>query len=114
MRQHVQSLVEDGKSHSEVVDFMIERFGEFVTYKPRVKPATYLLWYGPWVLVILGFFIILTRVRTTPRPLASEDENKEPDPEDQTDMQKINSLLSKYETLDDQPDPNLPQTNKDP
>lgn len=114
MRQHVQSLVEDGKSHSEVVDFMIERFGEFVTYKPRVKPATYLLWYGPWLLVILGFFIILTRVRTTPRPLASEDENKEPDPQEQTDMQKINALLSKYETLDDQPDPYLPQTNKDP
>ncbi|KZZ58142.1 hypothetical protein A3762_08470 [Oleiphilus sp. HI0125] len=59
MRAQVHRLVEDGHSHDEVVDFMIQRFGEFVTYKPPVRSETYLLWYGPWVFIAIGLIAII-------------------------------------------------------
>ena len=38
---------------------MVERFGDFVTYKPKIIPATYLLWFGPFMLVGLGLLVVL-------------------------------------------------------
>lgn len=58
MRREVHRLVEDGQSKDEIVAFMVDRFGEFVTYKPKLIPATYLLWFGPWILVLLGLILI--------------------------------------------------------
>ena len=63
MRAQVHRLVEEGKSHEQVVDYMIERFGEFVTYKPKVSSETYLLWYGPWVFVAIGLVAIVAIAR---------------------------------------------------
>jgi cytochrome c-type biogenesis protein CcmH len=58
MRREVHRLLEEGQDNSSIVGFMVDRFGEFVHYKPQVKPATYLLWYGPWLLLILGVVVI--------------------------------------------------------
>jgi cytochrome c-type biogenesis protein CcmH len=52
-------LLEEGQDNSSIVSFMVDRFGEFVHYKPQVKPATYLLWYGPWAILILGVVMII-------------------------------------------------------
>ncbi len=74
MRAQVHILVEEGKTHEQVVDYMIERFGEFVSYRPRVTTETYLLWYGPWVLIGLGalvVFLLSQRTRTA-APSAEE------------------------------------------
>ena len=59
MRREVHRLLEAGQDDRSIVRFMVDRFGEFVSYKPKIKPATYLLWYGPWVLLVLGGMIIL-------------------------------------------------------
>jgi cytochrome c-type biogenesis protein CcmH len=55
---------------------MVDRFGEFVSYKPKVKPATYLLWYGPWALLILGLVVITLMVgrRASKQNTASSNE----------------------------------------
>ncbi len=58
MRREVHRLILDGHSEQEIVDFMVERFDEFVTYKPKVSPATYALWYGPWILLVLGLVVV--------------------------------------------------------
>ena len=58
MRREVHRLLEAGESDRSIVGFMVDRFGEFVSYKPKVKPDTYLLWYGPWVLLFLGVVMI--------------------------------------------------------
>ena len=63
MRAQVHRLVEEGKSHEQVVDYMIERFGEFVTYKPKISSETYLLWYGPWFFVAIGLVAIVAMSR---------------------------------------------------
>lgn len=62
MRREVHRLLEEGEEEQAIVDFMVDRFGEFVSYKPRVKPATYLLWYGPWSLLFLGVVVIVFMV----------------------------------------------------
>jgi len=58
MRREVYRLLEDGQDDRTIVSFMVDRFGEFVSYKPKVKPATYLLWYGPWAILLLGVVVI--------------------------------------------------------
>lgn len=68
MRVQVHRLVEDGKTSDEVVNYMIERFGDFVTYKPKVSTETYLLWYGPWVFIVLGALVILLVSRRKKSP----------------------------------------------
>lgn len=80
MRDQVHLLVEDGKSHKQVVGYMVERFGEFVSYKPRVTTSTYLLWYGPWVLVGLGVlvvFLLSQRKSKQTRPIKSSEAEQE-------------------------------------
>jgi len=58
MRREVHRLLEEGQDDRTIVSFMVDRFGEFVSYKPKVKPATYLLWYGPWALLLFGVVVI--------------------------------------------------------
>lgn len=80
MRDQAHLLVEEGKSHKQVVDYMIERFGEFVSYKPRVTTSTYLLWYGPWVLIgfgVLVMFLLSQRKSKQTRPIQSSEVEQE-------------------------------------
>ena len=63
MRRETHRLVEQGESHDDIVKYMVERFGEFVTYKPKVIPETYVLWFAPWVLLFLGVVIVVTMTK---------------------------------------------------
>lgn len=64
LRKEVFRLLQQGASDQAIVDFLVQRYGEFVRYKPRIKPATYVLWYGPVTLLsfgALGLFILIRR-----------------------------------------------------
>lgn len=61
MRHKTLELLKQGKSKDEVVDYMIERYGNFVTYDPPLTPATILLWLMPALLILLGFFVLFKR-----------------------------------------------------
>ncbi|MCE2724268.1 MAG: cytochrome c-type biogenesis protein [Burkholderiales bacterium] len=54
LRREVRSLVEQGKSDTEIKAFLRARYGDFVLYKPPVDPKTYLLWFGPFGLLLIG------------------------------------------------------------
>jgi cytochrome c-type biogenesis protein CcmH len=54
LRREVRSLIKQGKSDKEIMDFLVDRYGDFVRYKPPVKPTTWLLWGGPFVLMAGG------------------------------------------------------------
>ena len=58
LRQEVYALMAQGKSDQEVVDFLVARYGDFVLYNPPVKPSTYLLWYGPFVLAVIALMVL--------------------------------------------------------
>ena len=53
LRNQVREQLRAGKSEREILDYMVARYGDFVLYKPPVKPTTYLLWIGPFVLLVL-------------------------------------------------------------
>ncbi|MDR2837616.1 MAG: cytochrome c-type biogenesis protein CcmH [Azonexus sp.] len=64
LRREIRSMIHEGRSDTEIVDFMVARYGDFVLYRPQVKGATLLLWGGPGVLLLLGvsaLFIYLRR-----------------------------------------------------
>lgn len=61
MRKEVYRLVQEGKDETEIKAHLVERYSEFVLYDPPLKPATYLLWFGPFVLIALGaVFLVRT------------------------------------------------------
>ncbi|MBJ7536767.1 cytochrome c-type biogenesis protein [Marinomonas transparens] len=60
LREQVHQMIEDGKSDQEIVDYMVARYGEFVLYRPQHSSATFLLWYGPFILLAIGFTIFVS------------------------------------------------------
>lgn len=57
LRGQVYLLVKEGKSDTEVIDYLTARYGDFILFRPPVKGITYLLWFGPALFLLLGFFI---------------------------------------------------------
>ena len=57
LRLQVYQLVRAGKSDMEIRDYLSSRYGDFILFNPPVKAATYLLWFGPFLFLMLGFFI---------------------------------------------------------
>jgi cytochrome c-type biogenesis protein CcmH len=73
LRREIRGMLGDGKSDKEILDFMVGRYGDFVRYRPPVKPTTWLLWAGPFLLLIGGVAALVTflRRRTSAQPVAS-------------------------------------------
>ena len=67
LRKRILEMMRQGKSDREVVDFMVERYGDFVLYRPRFATKTLLLWLGPAVLVIGGLVVLVTTRRRAQR-----------------------------------------------
>ncbi|WP_417584090.1 cytochrome c-type biogenesis protein [Nitrincola sp.] len=55
LRRELHRMIEAGYDDDEILDFMVSRFGDFVHYRPRISPDTYLLWFGPFALLLGGF-----------------------------------------------------------
>ena len=78
LRREVLDLMRQGKTDAEVKRFLVDRYGEFVLYKPDVAPGTWLLWFGPALLLIAGGLIVWRIVRKRGgRPIAEADEDQE-------------------------------------
>src|SRR2546428_3757250 len=54
LRKEIREQMRAGKSDEEIIAFLTQRYGDFVLYKPPVKSTTYLLWFGPFVLLFAG------------------------------------------------------------
>lgn len=63
LREQVRERMRQGASDAEIIDYMVQRYGDFVRYRPPVNVATLLLWFGPVVLLLAGFFVLLRRLR---------------------------------------------------
>ncbi|EAV4984482.1 tetratricopeptide repeat protein, partial [Salmonella enterica] len=63
LRQKVYELIQEGKSNKEIVDYMVARYGNFVTYDPPLTPLTVLLWVLPLAAIVAGGWIIVARTR---------------------------------------------------
>ncbi|TMH98085.1 MAG: cytochrome c-type biogenesis protein CcmH [Betaproteobacteria bacterium] len=63
LRNQIRAQLARGASEREVVDFMVARYGDFVLYRPPLKASTFLLWFGPFVLLIAGICVLIRRIR---------------------------------------------------
>jgi cytochrome c-type biogenesis protein CcmH len=63
LRREIRGLIAAGKTDQEILDFMVARYGDFVRYRPPVKPTTWLLWGGPFLLMGGGLAALLWLLR---------------------------------------------------
>ena len=54
LRREIREQIKAGKSDEEIITFLTQRYGQFILYRPQVTPTTYLLWFGPFLLLIGG------------------------------------------------------------
>ena len=69
LRRETYQMLQQGKSQQEVVDFMVARYGDFVLYRPQFKTSTYLLWLGPFLLLVLVLYLVVRRLRAADKPV---------------------------------------------
>ncbi|HYV28261.1 MAG TPA: cytochrome c-type biogenesis protein [Candidatus Eisenbacteria bacterium] len=63
LRKEIREQIKAGKSDQEIIAFLTQRYGDYVLYNPPVKKTTYLLWFGPFVLLIGGTVVLYRYVR---------------------------------------------------
>lgn len=65
LRRELRTLIKANKTDAEIMEFMVSRYGDFVLYRPPVKPITYVLWFGPLLLLIGAIFLMFRLVRAS-------------------------------------------------
>ncbi|WP_374962822.1 cytochrome c-type biogenesis protein [Spongiibacter tropicus] len=95
LRRQIHQMIMAGKSDIEITQYMVDRYGDFVLYRPRFNAATAVLWLGPVVLLVLGLGIwaMLSRRRKSAVP-----ENGDGDVLSEQDRQRLQRLLSDEDT----------------
>jgi len=63
LRRETYEMLREGKSPDQVVEFMVTRYGDFVLYRPQFKSNTYLLWLGPFLLMLVVLYLLVRRLR---------------------------------------------------
>lgn len=63
LRRELRNLIKQGKTDAEIREFMVSRYGDFVLYRPPVKPSTWLLWLGPFGLMLAGLVALFVYLR---------------------------------------------------
>ena len=81
LRREIREQIAQGRSDKEILDFMTGRYGDFVRYRPPLKGTTFLLWFGPFLLLVAGIAalgIILRRrgKRVAEATLSAEEQKR--------------------------------------
>jgi cytochrome c-type biogenesis protein CcmH len=91
LRREVYELLHQGKADIEIMNYMVARYGEFVLYRPRVNSLTYILWFAPVVLILIGVLVVVFIVRR--KPIARKEVELSSDQQD-----KLKALLKDKDT----------------
>jgi cytochrome c-type biogenesis protein CcmH len=63
LREKAYEMVKQGKTHDQITEYMIARYGDFVMYRPPMKTSTYLLWLGPFVFLLIALLVLIFFIR---------------------------------------------------
>ncbi len=79
LRRKVFEMVQAGRSDAEIKQYLVDRYGDFVLYRPPMKPTTWALWYGPGLVLLIGAVVLARTLRRRAQKLpatatAIEDE----------------------------------------
>jgi cytochrome c-type biogenesis protein CcmH len=77
LKNQVRDMVKQGQSQDEIVEYMVTRYGDFVLYRPPVKPTTMLLWAGPFLLLLVGLTVLVINLRKRAAQLKDGDLSSE-------------------------------------
>lgn len=91
LRREVREQLAQGRSEPEVLDFMVQRYGDFVLYRPPVKKTTWLLWFGPFALLAGALALLVLTLKRRAGAAAAE---AQADPEE---LLRARALLDKKE-----------------
>lgn len=95
LRDKSFELLQEGKSKQDVIDYMAARYGNFILYKPPFMASTMILWFGPVLVMLAGFIIVVVRTRKKPRNTADNALNAE-------QAARLNELLNTDQLNNDQ------------
>ncbi|GGY71280.1 cytochrome c-type biogenesis protein CcmH [Cellvibrio zantedeschiae] len=102
LRHKIYEMIKLGKSDKEIVDFMVERYGDFILYRPRVTPATYVLWSAPLVILVVGALVLILIIRRR-RQLSLEVTSKSLNSDEQARLANLlSSSVTKTESKSDE------------
>mgnify|MGYP003693622923 CR=1 FL=1 len=81
LRNQIREQMKAGKSDKEIVAYLTQRYGKFILYNPPVDPTTYLLWFGPFILLLAGLFMLFRflkqrRELIVDRPLTADERQR--------------------------------------
>ena len=95
LRKEVRELAVAGKSDDDIRAYLVARYGDFVLYKPPVKPVTYLLWFGPFLLLFGGLvaWLLVLQRRARMRAAGGDDTNTSAHAEASVQLARARELL---------------------
>ena len=81
LRNQIREQMKAGKSDKEIVAYLTQRYGKFILYNPPIDPTTYLLWFGPFVLLLAGLFVLFRYLKQrreliTDQPLSTDERQR--------------------------------------
>ena len=77
MRDEIFKKLEEGQSNEQIVEFLVDRYGDFVRYKPPVNKSTLILWYGPAAFLVFGFAMVVVIVIRRRRSTVTEQHEQQ-------------------------------------
>ena len=93
LRRELFRMIDEGQSDGEIKSFMVDRYGDYILYKPRLNAGTFVLWFGPAFLLLVGVIVLIwivrkraTAVQSGPAAAMTEQE-----------QQKIDAMLEQSE-----------------
>lgn len=86
LRKQVYKMIMAGEEDDAIFDFMVKRYGDFVLYRPPFNTTTLLLWLGPFIILVLGLFVLINFIRQREKNVVKEISGK--------DKEKLKKLLS--------------------
>ena len=85
LRLEIYTMLSKGKTEDEIVEFMVQRYGDYVLYRPPFKPMTWLLWFGPLIIFILGLIFAM-------RFMKAQSANSQPEKLSKEELERVKSL----------------------
>jgi cytochrome c-type biogenesis protein CcmH len=92
LRREIHRMIMEGMSNEEIEQFMYERYGDFIFFKPRLRTETILLWFGPLIFLLIGGLVAFSITR---RARQAEKSGQELDP---TQQARLNEILGRDQT----------------
>ena len=90
LRNQVHKMILEGKDDETIYEFMVTRYGDFVLYRPPFKATTFFLWVGPFIIFIVGLFVLIRFIRQREKVIVKELSS--------SDKEKLNQLMNKDNT----------------